>query len=540
MRDGPIPRQVLAIVFGASHFDRRLARGPAFYNSATDIMTYLVSPEGLGLPSDNILNLFDSTALPSDQLEEIRHFLNGRIADLKASGTSPTDFLMYYVGHGLFTAMGQSYHLAVRRTDLENESVTSIRMTDLANVVKHNAAFLRRYLILDCCYSATAYREFQSGPLQLAYARLCTEFPERGTTILCSSSAQDASLAPDGLKHTMFTDALLRALEFGHLNLGPRMSFSDIGDLIRESLREGYPTEWVRPEVHSPDQRHGDISTIPFFPNRAYRAHSEEDASRHSASIETAVTEHLKSLSSQEKRATDEARNPRGASEQSDIAREPHQPLTEWSLPEEAYILYADPRRGDLWPLLQDYGLGIAALADLSLRGRVSLEASIPPRILNTDNTGNVLLDKALGALPRLLDTQKDPSLWAWSEILNYEFVRDRLVKRGILERKSETRFIFFSTILYPLIENAQVLGIRYKFFDALDSSITPSDRIAALAALASCNAAPRHIPATSWKTIQDTAQKSKLGNVVNKLLTKISDRIAAEINSGGSSGWAD
>ncbi len=68
----------------------------------------------------------------------------------------------------------------------------------------------------------------------------------------------------------MFSDALLRALRKGHPFLGSRLSLSELGDLIKLNLREMYPNTWVRPEVHSPDQREGDIASIGVFPNAAY------------------------------------------------------------------------------------------------------------------------------------------------------------------------------------------------------------------------------------------------------------------------------
>jgi hypothetical protein len=43
------------------------------------------------------------------------------------------------------------YCLAVRSTNEINEGASSIRSTDLASVIKENAAFLRCYLILDSC-----------------------------------------------------------------------------------------------------------------------------------------------------------------------------------------------------------------------------------------------------------------------------------------------------------------------------------------------------------------------------------------------------
>ena len=70
----------------------------------------------------------------------------------------------------------------------------------------------------------------------------------------------------------MFSDALLISLRKGHNQFGRRISVSELGDLVKWNLQKAYPQGWVRPEVHSPEQRDGDIARIPMFPNAAYAA----------------------------------------------------------------------------------------------------------------------------------------------------------------------------------------------------------------------------------------------------------------------------
>jgi Caspase domain len=268
----PSPHTKLALLLGASVFSRspKLAKGRAFYNSAADFRDYLTDLDGLALQDENILWLFDDSRSPSDQLQDIAGFLENRTALLKNAGRPPQDLIVYYVGHGLFSGPEQTYCLAIRTTDDRNEGVTSIRVNDLAAIIKSHARFLRKFLILDCCFSAAAYREFQSGPLQAGRVRLLHELPQKGTALLCSASSQDVSIAPEGLTRTMFSDALMRSLHEGHHALGPQLSLSEVGDLVKSELKEAYPGRWVRPEVHSPDQREGDIAHINVFPNPAF------------------------------------------------------------------------------------------------------------------------------------------------------------------------------------------------------------------------------------------------------------------------------
>lgn len=266
--------QMLALILGAHDFPEspRLAPNSSFFNSASDVFKYLRDKGGLAVPEPNIHWLFDDCRSPSEQLKDIGSFIHRRTHELKGKGLQVKDLLLYYVGHGLFS--DQTYCFAVRSTNENNEGASSIRAVDLAKEIKRNATFRRHFLIIDCCFSAAIIKEFQSGPLQVARIKLQEGFPQRGTAILCSSNARDASRAPEGLDHTMFSDALISVLRQGHPNLGPRFSISELADLVREHLRNEYD-EWVRPEVHSPDQSEGDIANIPMFPNPAHESPAE-------------------------------------------------------------------------------------------------------------------------------------------------------------------------------------------------------------------------------------------------------------------------
>src|SRR5258705_6499833 len=191
------PAGMLAVILGASNFPDapKVSEGRAFYLSAADIKQYLSHESGLAIPRHNILSLFDDSRSPTDQLMEIAKFLSRRTLELKNEGSRAQDLLIYYVGHGLFTRGDQAYCLAVRSTNEINEGASSIRSNDLASVIKEHGAFLRRYLILDCCFAASIYKEFQSGPLNAVRAQIQHELPERGTALLCSSSPREASIA---------------------------------------------------------------------------------------------------------------------------------------------------------------------------------------------------------------------------------------------------------------------------------------------------------------------------------------------------------
>jgi hypothetical protein len=275
----PNPRQTLALLIGASVFPRlpELAQGKAFYNAAQDFLEYLTSSDGLGLPAGNVnWSLFDDSRSPSDQLQLLRDFLEKRSNHLKSKGTPVQDLILSYVGHGLFA--GPDYCLAVHGTVKGSEGFTSIRVRDLASALRDQARFIRKFLIFDCCFSAQAYREFQSAPMTVARLKLLEELPQRGTTLLCSSSANDASLAPEGHPLTMFSESLMRVLQTGHPRLGPKLSLSELGDLVKLDIRETHKGSGVRPEVHSPDQGEGDIANLALFPNAAWAQQRSQEA----------------------------------------------------------------------------------------------------------------------------------------------------------------------------------------------------------------------------------------------------------------------
>ena len=183
------------------------------------------------------------------------------------SENKPTDFILYYTGHGGFTGNDQAYFLAVQKTRDGSEGATSIRYIDLASTIKRQAGKLRKFLILDCCFAAAAAVRSQSDIGQLQVRRVEEELPQSGTAFLCSSSAKLVSIAPPGERNTMFSGALLGCLRDGIAGAGKTLSLEDVGNRARELIVEKYPGDLVRPELHVPEQALGDPAKVPLFPN---------------------------------------------------------------------------------------------------------------------------------------------------------------------------------------------------------------------------------------------------------------------------------
>lgn len=257
----------LAIILGASEWpdyapepDATSSRSRSFAASANDFRDYLLSSK-FSLPRSNILYLFDSAESPGALLADIGNFLKDR--EIK-------DIIIYYVGHGGFE--GERFYLTIKDTKEICLGSSSISCDALANVLDEITPFSRHYIILDCCFAATAVKYFQSQNIaDLAFKQLeDLNKPSRGRALLCSASKNNPSLAPKDLQYTMFSGALLKVLRDGDGSNKERLSFKDIKILIERILRRDFTNKAVRPEIHTPKQEEGDIAELGFFPNSSY------------------------------------------------------------------------------------------------------------------------------------------------------------------------------------------------------------------------------------------------------------------------------
>ncbi len=213
---------------------------------------------------------------------------------MEASSQATRDVLVYFIGHAGFAEESSDYYLAIGRTRKNNPEISGLRIVSLAKTVKENTRRLRRILILDCCYAASAFNAFQAqgGPEEAARIQTLDAFSgprlrrdaqhlgwsTQGTALLCSSSRVKPSRL--GEHYTEFSEALLHVLNTGFADELEYMSLDTVASLVRGFLDET-GSRAPRPEVHSPDQSEGDIADIPFFPNpraEEERARIDEEA----------------------------------------------------------------------------------------------------------------------------------------------------------------------------------------------------------------------------------------------------------------------
>jgi len=233
----------------------------AFTASALAIKGYLKSNSvGLGLPDQNVLDLFESDEPIERQDNQLSEFLYQH-------KNSIDSVIIYYVGHGGFLNDRQ-YFLAVKKTDPRRRHFTGLKARDLAETLKNSAAGKKVYLILDCCFAGAAVDNFQSEAISTLVEEETYGNFAFGTALFAASSRNEPAITPDGGKYTMMSEALLSVLADGIPSKGDFLSLRSVAEETDQRMRHLYGRDAVRPEVHTPRQIDKDIADIPIFPNK--------------------------------------------------------------------------------------------------------------------------------------------------------------------------------------------------------------------------------------------------------------------------------
>jgi hypothetical protein len=294
----PSPQTTLGILLGASKWPHSsLQDSLAFAKSAQKVRDYFLHSGRFGIRQENWLDLFDrNQSSPYEVDRRISTFLQERTSLMKKAGMPAKDLLFYYIGHGIF-ALGpdQAFHLAIRSTRDESLRASAIAMAALAETLKTNARQLRRFVILDCCFAAEAFKYMQSAPYQAAQKQTISAFeeksrghgfPRKGTTLLCSSGHKEASLLLPDESGTMFSEAFIQTLVMGNARQREKthLSLYDMKMVLEGVLEHSTKGNAPRPFVSSPDQSDGDVASIPFFPNaRAQIKRNHKETQVHSS-----------------------------------------------------------------------------------------------------------------------------------------------------------------------------------------------------------------------------------------------------------------
>jgi hypothetical protein len=131
----PSPYTTLILILGASSWPKAPDLTPSlnFACSAQAMQDYFLDLDGFGLSADKLLNLFDSDKEAAQLLDdEVSGFFDKSLAKLYAAGTSPTDVIVYYVGHGGFSE-GNEYFLTIKATRQNNRYFSSIAINNTSD-----------------------------------------------------------------------------------------------------------------------------------------------------------------------------------------------------------------------------------------------------------------------------------------------------------------------------------------------------------------------------------------------------------------------
>ncbi|MFE9789815.1 hypothetical protein ACFYO7_31020 [Nocardia salmonicida] len=275
----------VAVICGASEWPRlasRFTAASAFANTATRLRAYLHSADGLALPEDNMLWLFDSTTSAAEHLEQIHTFLIHHTRQANTARGSGVLVLFLYVGHGAFFGDDRAYSLLIRDTREPITAETSLRVASVGSMLRATVPESARVIVLDACFAGVAFKDFQSDLEQLTHVKIeeALEMSRstRGVALLCAASKRNPARLAEPDTTTLFGRALLDVLHHGDPHLPGPMSVRRIGELISQHLENFAEQDAPRPEVHAPDQRGGDLAGVPLFPNPATTAVQSHDA----------------------------------------------------------------------------------------------------------------------------------------------------------------------------------------------------------------------------------------------------------------------
>ncbi len=278
----PTTETTLAVVLGAGAYPLKPAwSNPVLGASARAVRDYLLSPDGFAMPAAHVLDLFDASGGPQEQLSRITAFL-------RAAPAGARDLILYYVGHGCFDQ--DDYCLGIRATERGQEFISTIESRKLARIIREGFARKRVYVVLDSCFAASAASDWMGDEIDLAVKKMSQPLPKQGTAFLAAASKYDVTRAPRAHQFTVFTGAVLGALADGVDRSQPGISLVELYDEVWERLQRGVSDEDGRPELHVPSRRDGDVSRLALFPNPAYRRGVEAERVRAEAKA-TALAE---------------------------------------------------------------------------------------------------------------------------------------------------------------------------------------------------------------------------------------------------------
>lgn len=164
---------------------------------------------------------------------------------------------------------------------------------------------------------------------------------------------------------------------------------------------------------------------------------------------------------------------------------------------EEIVLLMLDDD-GSVLPIREttmEYVVAGAAMMDLAFVNRIDTDPK-QLMVLDAAPVGDPMLDRALS---RITESGATRSAGTWMEIIARrdakairEMALDRLVRRGILERRDELFLWVFQSRRYPIIDNREEREVKLRITGVLLSDEPPDPKDVALICLVdACNILP-------------------------------------------------
>jgi Domain of unknown function (DUF4189)/Caspase domain len=257
-------RRLGIVIFGASVYDNHDAlSNPRFAASANEFLKICTDRKIVAEASPKVLNLFDRTFSAGDITTKIAEFLSHGYDYV----------IIYYCGHG--DVPRRADYRVFLRTSQRKLRGTLLSVPTLINDLEGILAGKKVFIVLDACFSGEVIQQLgefmdAGAATSLIEENLFDSLPQTGTAVFAASL--DVALAKKEDKLTVFTGAIVECLRGGIVQLSHQrtLSWLEVRNHIADTIRARLGPDAPNPKIWSRDDRHGDVTRMPFFTNHAH------------------------------------------------------------------------------------------------------------------------------------------------------------------------------------------------------------------------------------------------------------------------------
>ncbi|MEU4218108.1 caspase family protein [Actinoplanes sp. NPDC026623] len=248
----PDPEKSAAVIIGVATYAKSspYLNLPAVENNVSDLARVLTDPETGYLQPDRCSKLLNRTS-PMAVLKEIKR------QAVRATDT----FIIYFSGHGELDREGNLYLILRNARDQDELPFTALNY-DFIRQVMHPCRAPRRIVILDCCHSGKAIKQFMSSSEEI----ISSQAQITGTYTLTATGSNKKAIAREGEQYTAFTSELISILEDGLPDKGEFVTLKEMYPVLRDRL--------VAAQLPKPEQcMTEEVGGLALTRNRAHRGY---------------------------------------------------------------------------------------------------------------------------------------------------------------------------------------------------------------------------------------------------------------------------